>query len=322
MASIRKRISARTGGVSWQVQVRRRGVTLSSTFATRREAEQWAYQTEAKFTLAPRATLTLAEALTRYLAEVTPQKRSRENDVFIARTIQRDALATTKLSDITSAHIAWFQQRLERRGLSGTRILKYLALLSHLFTVARRDWGYAALANPVSSARKPRPNPPRERRLKPEEEEALLSAAEAALRAFIILALETAARRTELCELRWEDVDFASRTATFPVTKSGRARTIPLSSRAIETLKNLPHEEEHIFPWRDPHSLTTAFRRLCKRARIDGLRVHDLRHEATSRLFERGLGIQEVATVTGHRTWQMLARYTHPDARRIAEKLD
>src|SRR3546814_8975561 len=67
---------------------------------------------------------------------------------------------------------------------------------------------------------------------------------------------------------------------------------------------------DRIFPY-NPRSVGTAFRRACRALKIENLHFHDLRHEATSRLFEAGLRIEQVALVTGHRDWKMLKRYTH-----------
>ncbi len=125
-------------------------------------------------------------------------------------------------------------------------------------------------------------------------------------------------RRSEIRGLRWEHVDLVRRTAYLPVTKT-EPRTVPLSPRALEILRGLPRRIDGlVFPACD---IAHQFAAACERAGIENLHFHDLRHEATSRLFERGLGIQEVAAITGHRTWQMLARYTHPKAEDIAAKL-
>jgi integrase len=77
---------------------------------------------------------------------------------------------------------------------------------------------------------------------------------------------------------------------------------------------------EKIFPI-SAHAITVAFRRSCRRSGIKDLRFHDLRHEAISRLFEKGLSLAEVAVISGHKTWSMLRRYTHLKAEDLVKKL-
>jgi integrase len=138
-------------------------------------------------------------------------------------------------------------------------------------------------------------------------------------------------RLSELVNMRWRYVDMTTRIAYLPDTKNGHPRVIPLSSRALTTLQNLAQRtaerDDRLFRL-TPHAVTVAFRRACKRIRRDSegrlcvdLRFHDLRHEAVSRLFERGLNPIEVASISGHRSMQMLARYTHLQATGLLERL-
>ena len=112
------------------------------------------------------------------------------------------------------------------------------------------------------------------------------------------------------------------RIVTLADTKSGGARAVPLSKRAVKTIKSLPRRlDGELFPEAGASSVSHKFRALCDRAGIEGLRFHDLRHEATSRLFELGLNPMEVAAITGHKTLVMLKRYTHLRAEDLARKL-
>jgi integrase len=95
---------------------------------------------------------------------------------------------------------------------------------------------------------------------------------------------------------------------------------VPLSIRAVEILKGVQSPREgRVFPI-GADAVTRAFDRACRKAGIEDLRFHDQRHEATSRLFEKGLNVMEVASVTGHKTLQMLKRYTHLRPEDIARK--
>ncbi|WP_313872821.1 site-specific integrase [Rugamonas sp. DEMB1] len=171
-----------------------------------------------------------------------------------------------------------------------------------------------------------KPNKPRgrDRRVTAAEIAKIIEATESTeLRTIIVLAVETGMRRNELASLVWEEVDLKKQTAHLPKTKTDVPRTVPLSKTAIKALKNFaPRKEGRIFTLQ-AESMSQAFERACEahRANIVGVRFHDMRHEATSRLFEKGLNVMEVATITGHKTLDMLKRYTHLRAEDLAKKL-
>jgi integrase len=123
--------------------------------------------------------------------------------------------------------------------------------------------------------------------------------------------------------LAWEEIDLVKGTAHLPITKTDVPRTVPLSTLAIATLNGLPRRIDGRVFGLKAESMSQAFERACeeRRANIQDLRFHDLRHEATSRLFERGLNVMEVAAITGHKTLDMLKRYTHLRAEDLAKKL-
>ncbi len=134
-------------------------------------------------------------------------------------------------------------------------------------------------------------------------------------------ALETAMRRGELLTLEWQDVHVAQGWVHLPDTKNGSPRDVPLSPKDQAILADLPHDlSGRVFPVHF-EALKSAWRRLLGRSGVVGLRFHDLRHEATSRFFEKGLNVMEVATITGHRDLRMLQRYTHLRAEDLALKL-
>jgi integrase len=136
------------------------------------------------------------------------------------------------------------------------------------------------------------------------------------------LALETAMRQGELIRLHWEHIDLNRRTAHLPDTKNGEARTVPLSTTAVRVLRTLPRGlHGPVFLGLTTEAVKRAYIRAVRRAGIENLRFHDLRHEATTRLFEKGLNIMEVASITGHKDLRMLRRYTHLKAEDLARKL-
>ncbi len=134
------------------------------------------------------------------------------------------------------------------------------------------------------------------------------------MRAYLLLIL-TGARKREILDARWEDIDFERKTLMFPVTKSGKPRTVPLSSNALEILKGLPRVNEFIFP--SPKtgkpfvSIFNSWNQARKRAGLEDVRIHDLRHSFASFLVNRGRSIYEVGRLLGHTQIKTTIRYAH-----------
>ena len=332
MASIRKR-----GEMQWEARIRRQGrPTTCKTFETRAEAEKWAREIESEMdrgTFVSRSEAertTLNEAISRYISEYIPKLSNPDKTERLAKALQRRELAHLKMAAIRSKDIADFIKEREAEGVTANTIRLDLALLSRLFNVAITNWGMESLVNPVSRVAKPRPAPGRERRLEEGEEERLLAASGPELRDLVLLALETAMRREELVSLTWGQVDFQRRTATLFAsgTKNQTARTIPLSPRALEIFRDLQLARgektapvDRLFDFH-PDAVTKSMNRACKKAGLADLRFHDLRHEATSRLFENtDLDLMEIRAITGHKSLQMLARYSHLRMDRLADRL-
>ncbi|MCD6527291.1 MAG: site-specific integrase [Desulfuromonas sp.] len=321
MASIRKR-----GPYQWQVKIRRKGYPVQSkTFETEDDAKKWSRLIESEMdrgvfcSQAEAEKTTLDEALERYLREITPEKKGARQEKSRINILRQSELAPRFLASIRGTDVAKYRdERLETR--SPITVNNELIVLSHLFTVARKEWGLEGLRNPVSDIRKPKQPAGRDRRLQPGEEEKLLAAASAQILPLIVMALETAMRQGELLSIRWKDVNLKQRTIFLSDTKNGENRSVPLSTTAIATLKKIPRDISTplVFP---VLGVSRKFSLACKAAEIVDLRFHDLRHEATSRLFEKSLNPMEVASITGHKTLQMLKRYTHLRAEDLAARL-
>lgn len=328
MASIRKRKG------HWQAQVRRKGFEpLAKTFRNRQDALAWARQAEADMdrnAFVPRRlaeSLTVQQLLDRYLVEVAPRKRSyrtmRTALIGLRRHFRYQTLATLCPSDISE-----YRDKRLHDGRSPSTVIKELNLLSRVIDVAARDWGIEVPRNPARVVSRPSAPAGRTRRLAIEEEFALLNACQTSrarnLGSVVVLALETAMRLGEILSLEWSEIDLARRTAHLSMTKNGEARTVPLSHRAIEALVALgPYDSGKLFPhWRDSISFLHPWRRVVIKAELNDFRFHDLRHEAISRLFEKGLNPIQVASISGHKTLQMLRRYTHLRAVDLVPLLD
>jgi integrase len=226
------------------------------------------------------------------------------------------------LSKLSPAAIAQYRDERLKLVKSGT-VRRELAIVQHCFEVARREWGLPIPINPVQQIATPEAQRPRERRLEDDEGNRLASAAATSawyLRPLVALAIETGMRRGELLSIRWKDVDLTAPTIRILKTKNGHPRTIPLTPKAVEVLASLARTDDRVFPI-TPNAVRLAWERLRKRAGLEDLRLHDLRHEAVSRFFEYGLTVPEVALISGHRDPRMLSRYTHLRPEKVAEKL-
>lgn len=345
------------GPYQWQAKIRRKGFPKQSkTFETKAEAERWARLIESEMdrgvfrSRAEAESTTLRECLERYLREVTPQKRGARQEEMKSRNILRHPIADLFMANVRGADVAGYRDDRLAVGKAASTIQKELALLSHLFNTARREWGMESLVNPVQLVSKPKVSNARDRRLHPGEEELLIEACSQSenvwLKPLVQLALETAMRKGELLELQWKDIDFKKRSLRCknkdPQGKQ-LTRKVPLSKRAEEILKELPrsvngwvfqttdnaiklafaHARKRACEHVTEHPYKSGKKKACECPGIENLRFHDLRHEATSRFVESGLFSDlRVSEITGHRSMQMLKRYSHLRNADLADLLD
>ncbi len=325
MANIRKRNKRYT------VQIRHVGLpSIFKTFNLRTDAERWARATETSIDRGDlpheRSTtfLTLNDILQRYLAEVVVHKKSSSVETYIIRAIERADVASIRLNKLRPHHIAAYRdQRLEV--VTGSTVVRELSIINQALQLAINEWDADLETNPMAKVKSPSWNKPRERRLKIGEQDLLIKECSVSkniwLKPVVLLALETAMRRGEILNLKWENISVDQQTCYLPMTKNGSSRNVPLSLDAISILNDLARSfDGRVFPISNT-SLRGLWNRACRRAGITDLHFHDLRHEATSRFFEKGLNVMEVATITGHKDLRMLQRYTHLRAEDLAKKL-
>lgn len=325
MASIVK-----TPDGTYRVKIRRKGYpAVSKNFEKKTHAQRWATQVEAEmakgiFVSTDEAeTTTMAELFDLYAREVVPTKKSHADIKYRVKRL-KNSLGHLTVAALTSMAIKKFRDdRLLQ--VKDPTVRKELGVLRSVITYAQKELEiHLPMGNPMRMVTMPSKGNERDRRLLPGEEQRLLSAADqygGYIPHLIRLALETGMRRGEMVELCWENVDFTRRTATLENTKNGDRRIVPLSTAAHGVLRSMPrHITGRVFPIRG-NSVTQAFSRVRRNAKIQNLRFHDLRHEATSRLFELGLSIMEVSAITGHKDLAMLKRYTHLRAEDLAKKL-
>lgn len=316
--------------------VRRRGVPpRAKSFNKRGDAERWARDLEAEADrsgwiadtrLAEK--MTLGQLLERYLKEITPAKRSASSEAPRLKALMTRDICHRTLAKLTSSDLAGYRdQRLKT--VAPATVVRELNTLSHAIEIAQREWGLWLPRNPVKLVRRPSAPQGRKRRLEAGEEQRLLDACDRGrtplMKSLVILALETGMRRGELLGVRWKHVDLDRRTVHLPITKNGDSRDVPLSRRATQTLTelrvNAAHDAELIFPLTG-NAVRLAFEHLRVRAGLADFHFHDLRHEAVSRLFEKGLNIAEVSAISGHKELRMLQRYTHLRAADLVARLN
>ncbi|WP_353238087.1 site-specific integrase [Limnohabitans sp.] len=326
MASFRQR------GGKWQARVLRNGYPdQTKTFETKVDAEKWARALESEIdkgqfvNVSEAQRTTLGDVIARYLAEVTPSMKGASEDTIRLKAIMRRPIARWSMVNLSAARIATYRDERLKEVSSGT-VIRELAYLSAIINHARKEWG-VNVPNPVQMVRKPPSPQARSRVLTDEEAVRLLQALEPTGRRshwtkpVVQLALATAMRRGELLSLRWEHVDLQNRTAFLPDTKNGDSRTVPLSTAAVQVLAELPrHISGVVFPLKT-FTLDAAFKRGLRRAGLEGIRFHDLRRTAITRMAEKLPNVIELAAVSGHKSVMVLKRYYRPSAVELAQKL-
>ncbi|WP_442577709.1 integrase [Mesorhizobium sp. ASY16-5R] len=339
MASIRKHRD------KYQVQIRRQGYpALSKSFNKLSDAKEWARLMETKADrkeLGPDrkvlATLTLASLVQRYRDEILPRNKGGQVetimlDAFLRHPICKKTLADLSTSDFTGYRDDRMSDGEGEKAITAKSVKRLLSPIQHMFSVAMEEWGVPLKENPLANFKLRVVDNKRQRRLLEGERDKLLQAGKKTQNPLVMLivrlALETAMRRGEILALRWRDIDLERRSVTIREAKNGHSRTIPLTSAAIivigeakgRTTENKIAENALVFPMA-PNALLLSWNRLVGRAKLDDLHFHDLRHEAISRLFELGLTVPEVASISGHRTLGQLMRYAHANHSSIRAKL-
>ena len=304
----------------WQEQIRIKDFpNKTKSFLLKKDAELWARQTEISLQkddlgIKLKTYPTFIKIINRYLKEVSSLKRGYVNEKHHLSNILKENFIYLPLNKITPLYFAQYRDKRLQKVKSST-LLREFNILSHIFTVCMTEWDYE-INNPIKKIKKPKANDRRERRLTEYEYNFLVKGnyLQQILRYIIEFAIETGMRRGEILNIKQEHIK--GQTLLIPETKNGHPRTIPLTKRALYILNNT----ELPFPY-TPNALKLAWNRLKKKGNIKDLQFHDLRHEAISRFFEKGLTIAEVALISGHKDVRMLFRYTHLKAEDILRKL-
>ena len=338
MATFEKRKSG------WhQAKIRRKGYPPQSrTFQVKADAEAWARDIENKMDRgifvdrSEAEQTTLGDLIGRFKKEFAPHHYRVREDKKEAWRFQLarldDELGDYSLAVLDQRLVAKFRDaRLkgneERPAVGTSTVRKELYMLSKVLDFGQNECGITLpRGNPVDKIRKPTEGKARDRRLTVEEWVKVETECKASRNVYlwpaVQLAIETSSRQGELLALSWKHVDLKRKLAHLPETKNGEARSVPLSPVAIAVLAGLPRSiSGKVIPLQRM-TLYHVFAAALKRAGVSEFTFHDLRHEGLSRLAERGdFSVLEMAAVSGHKTLQMLKRYTHLQAEKLADKL-
>lgn len=347
----RKRADGTTSYTA-QIRIKRDGKVIHSeaqTFSRKVLAEEWKRRRESELE-AVRASgkplvkgVTLETLITDYVSaakNVTEWGRSKTADI---NRLKGTALAAKDATKLTAQDFMEYA-RLRRSvdGAGPSTVLNDLIWLRQVLMQAAigRDLPGPLMAldrarEELLRVRVVAKSRQRSRRLSADEESRLLAhfksrdaRSKIPMVEIMLFALATSRRQAEICSLRWVDVDMDKAVAWLddvkhPRQKKGNRRKFRMPVEAVAIIKRQPKgagkDAGRVFPF-NSKSVSAAFTRACRLLEIEDLDFHDLRHEATSRLFERGYSIQEVAQFTLHESWTTLKRYTHLQPEDVPER--
>lgn len=299
--------SYRKIGDKWRVELYVNGQRKSQRFNTKGAAQAWAQREEEAMRDGVLGTRhTLADALDRYAAEISPKKRGERHEVLRLKAIKRLPVSHRLISNVTATHIAeWRDMRLQ--DVTAGSVRREMGLLRSVFDIARREWKWI-YKNPMDDVKKPPSPPHRDRIITDDEIAALTEKLNGQYRAAFLLALETGMRVKELCDIREQDIH--EKFVTLHNTKNGTKRDVPLSTRARELVQ--------VFDT-TPANLSAVFYKAKKELKID-CTFHDTRHTACTRLAQK-LSPLELARMLGHKDLKTTMIYYNEGADAIADKL-
>ncbi|MCP5364923.1 MAG: site-specific integrase [Hyphomicrobiales bacterium] len=313
-------------GHVWYIRGTVRGIRIYETAGTsdhdraeeyraRREAQLWDRSVSGE-----RGQHSFGEAVLIYLQSNNPGPSYRATLLRLVNHFER-----WPVDKITQGAVDEYVAKNHSESAPGTIIRAVITPLTAVLRVAaKRQWcDFPAFD-------RPKVQKSTTRFLTPQEARTLASCCAGHLRPLVIFLTHTGARLGEALRLKWSEVDLNARRVMFLRTKNGESRGVPLNDDAFLALANLAHREGHVFltpaakPYHDTRGLggspiKRAFKTACKRAGIEGLRVHDLRHTFASWLVMNGTPLRTVAELLGHKSLSMVHRYSHLSPDHLAD---
>lgn len=310
----------------------------TKTFGRKQAAEAWIKRRETELgepgavarALVPSGTL--SDAIDRY-TESTRKEIGRTKEQVL-RSIKEYDIANMDCASIRSEDIVAFAQELSK-GREPSTVGNYISHLAAIFAVARPAWAIPLDQNAmrdaqtvlarleVTSKSKQRNRRPTLKELDRLMQHFLERRRSAPMHRIIAFAIFSTRRQEEITRITWSDLDephsrILVRDMKHPGQKVGNDVWVELPPQALRIIKAMPRVKDQIFPY-TTDAIGAAFTRACfvtgintkKMPHEKRLHFHDLRHDGVSRLFEMGKSIPQAASVSGHRSWSSLQRYTH-----------
>lgn len=327
---------------NWRAMVRRKGIYKSDTFRRRRDAEHWALDIERRIDRGESVATkrianisTFGDLIDIHIADMHEVNKPLRRSKAYSLNLLKEKLGHTPFDKLRREILIDYGRNRFREGAGPVTLSSEFSYINTVITHAAAVHGIDVSKEPVDLARVALRRlglvgrgTERDRRPTQDELEAIIEYSESRCNQqipvgrIVRFAVATAMRQAEICRIRWADLDERRKTVVIrdrkdPRQKDGNHQRVPLVDLTgydawsiLQEQRSFSHNSNRIFSY-NGKSVGAAFRRACKSLGIEDLHFHDLRHEATSRLFEAGLSIERVALVTGHKDWKMLRRYTH-----------
>ncbi|MNJ24045.1 Tyrosine recombinase XerC [compost metagenome] len=324
-----------------QIRIMKKGETVyqeSQTFDRKATAQAWLRKREAELhepgglEKANRQGATIKEMIERYLDEYEKLRPLGRTKRFTLNAIKETSLGELKDSDINSQRLVEYaMERIQKDGIQAQTVGNDLAHLGAVLSVARPAWGYevdpmampdarrvlrkmGAVSKSVERSRRPTLSE-LERILKYFQEMRDRRKQEIDMVRVVVFALFSTRRQEEITRIRWDQLNDKEQSALVtdmknPGQKYGNDVWCHMPDEAWRILQSMPRVADEVFPY-NAKSISASFTRACNFLEINDLHFHDLRHDGVSRLFEKGWDIPKVASVSGHRDWNSMRRYTH-----------
>ena len=341
MSNIEERVS-KSGDVSYRARVRLKGFKdRSHTFKRKTDARKWVSKAESEmregryFGTLESEKQTLADAIERYIKSGFKNKPSSSKRQTAQLQWWHQQIGHLRLSDIKTPVLVELRDKLaegvtyRKSQRSAATVNRYLAVLSHLFSIAIKEWEWLQL-NPVKNVTKLKEPVGRARYLSEDELRRLITECKIntnqSLYVVVVLCLSTGARKSEILSLHWKDIDFNRKSITLEKTKNRERRSIHLSDNAITLLRGCSKlrriNSDQVFPGKIPDKpidIRKAWEKAVRDAKIENFRFHDLRHTAASYLAMNGASLIDIAKILGHKNTDVTKRYAHLSEQHVAE---
>lgn len=346
MATIRTLIK-KNGKKTYHAEIRIKGYEpMRATFDRLTDAKTWIAKYESDMKLGKKIKKsesshhTLAELIDRYIEYELPQRKSDQAKFRMQLIWWKNKIGKCMLSDITPSLLSKYKDILAnepspkpkngKTTRSGATVNRYMACLSIVLTKAVKEWEWLD-ENPMFKVSKKQETRGRVRYLSENEKTRLLNECakiSQELYIVVLIAISTGARYSEITNLKWQNIDFKNKQFHFLNTKNGEDRGVPIADIVLNEIKKFSKvrkmNSDYIFANNNGKIIyfRNAFSRAVNAAKINDFRFHDLRHTAASYLAMNGASLLDIADILGHKTLQMVKRYSHLTKKHTSELIN